>query len=62
MSDRLSPRTAPRRRAATLLAVLALSASAALLSACNTVAGAGQDVSATGRAVTTTSDRVRSGL
>ena len=52
----------PRYRAAVLLAVLALSASAAVLSACNTVAGAGQDVSATGRAVTNTSDRVRQGL
>lgn len=40
------------RRSMALLAVLALSASAGLLSACNTVAGAGEDVSATGRAVT----------
>ena len=49
-------------RGVALLAVLALSASAALLSACGTVAGAGQDVSATGHAVTNTADKVKSGL
>ena len=32
------------------------------LSACNTVAGAGQDVSATGRAVTGGAEKVKSGL
>ena len=50
------------RRSVALLAVLALSASAALLSACNTVAGAGQDVSSTGRAVTNGAQDIKSGL
>jgi predicted small secreted protein len=36
----------------TLLAVLILSAAAPLLSACNTVAGAGQDIGAGAAAVT----------
>ncbi len=50
------------RRSMALLAVLALSASAALLSACNTVAGAGQDVSSTGHAVTRGAEGIKSGL
>jgi entericidin B len=50
------------RRSMALLAVLALSASAALLSACNTLAGAGQDVSSTGNAVTNGAEKVKSGL
>lgn len=50
------------RRSVALLAVLALSASAALLSACNTVAGAGQDVSATGNAVSNGAEKIRSGM
>lgn len=50
------------RRSVALLAVLALSASAALLSACNTVAGAGEDVSATGHAVSHGAEKVKSGL
>ena len=50
------------RRSMALLAVLALSASTALLSACNTVAGAGQDVSSTGHAVTRGAEDVKSGL
>ncbi len=54
--------TRKSRRSATLLAVLALSASAGLLSACNTVAGAGQDVSSTGHAVTRGAQDVKSGL
>lgn len=45
-----------------LAAALALlSASSIFLTGCNTVAGAGQDVSAAGRAVTNSSDRVRTG-
>ncbi len=44
-----------------LLALLLLSVAAAL-SACNTTAGAGQDVSAAGHAVTTTADKVKQGL
>ena len=42
--------------ALTLLAVLGL---APLLSACNTVAGAGQDVSATGHAVTNGAEKLK---
>lgn len=34
--------------------ILAVSAAALMVSACNTIAGAGQDVSAVGRAVTNT--------
>ena len=39
-----------------------LTSTVALLSACNTTAGVGQDVSATGHAVTNTADKVKSGL
>ena len=45
-----------------LLVALALAALAPMLSACNTTAGVGQDVSATGRAVTRGADSVRQGL
>jgi predicted small secreted protein len=45
----------------TLFTVL-LTCACGLLSACNTTAGVGQDVSATGRAVSTTADKVKSGL
>jgi predicted small secreted protein len=41
------------------LAIITLIASAGLLSACNTTAGAGQDVSATGHAITNTADKVK---
>ena len=41
---------------------LVLSALAPMLAACNTTAGAGQDVSAAGRAVTRTADEVKKGL
>ncbi len=48
---------------ARLLLTLTLMAGAAtVLSACNTTAGAGQDVSATGRAVTRGADDVKSHL
>ena len=43
------------------LAIL-LAALAPMLAACNTAAGVGQDVSATGRAVTRGADTVKSGL
>ena len=46
----------------TLLALLILAAAAPLLSACNTTAGAGQDISATGNAVTRGADSVKRGL
>ena len=45
-----------------LLLALALAALAPMLSACNTTAGVGEDVSATGRAVTRGADKVRQGL
>jgi len=56
------PQARKSRRSMALLALLALSASAGSLSACNTVSGAGQDVSATGRAVTRGAQDVKSGL
>ena len=45
-----------------LLNIVFLSGAIALLSACNTTAGVGQDVSATGRAVTNTAEKAKSGL
>ncbi len=45
-----------------LLLALALVALAPMLSACNTTAGAGEDLSATGRAVTRGADKVQKGL
>ena len=45
-----------------LVVTLALSAIAPLLAACNTTAGAGQDMSAAGRAVTRSANEVRQGL
>jgi predicted small secreted protein len=47
---------------AAALAVLTLIGAAALLSACNTTAGVGQDVSATGRAVTNGAQDVKKQL
>ncbi|MBS0332391.1 MAG: entericidin A/B family lipoprotein [Proteobacteria bacterium] len=41
------------------LIVLAAAASALLVASCNTVAGAGKDVEAAGRAVTKTADDVK---
>ena len=41
---------------------LAMAALAPMLAACNTTAGAGQDVSAAGRAVTRSADDVKKGL
>ena len=51
---------APTIRA--VLIALALAAAAPTLSACNTAAGAGQDVSAAGRAVTRSANEVKQGL
>jgi predicted small secreted protein len=52
-----------RRRAATaFLTLFVLASAATALSACNTTAGVGQDVSATGRAVTNSAEKVKSGL
>ena len=45
-----------------VLVALALASLSPLLAACNTTAGAGQDVSAAGRAVTRSADEVKRGL
>jgi predicted small secreted protein len=50
------------RAARSILALSLLVGASALLSACNTTAGVGQDVSATGHAVTDTAEKVKSGL
>lgn len=55
--------TSFRRRTATmLLTLLVLGAVGMTVSACNTTAGAGQDLSATGHAVTNSAQKVKSGL
>ncbi len=51
-----------RSSARALLIALALAAMAPMLSACNTTAGAGQDLGAAGRAVTNSADKVKNGL
>lgn len=56
----MKPTKSPSARA--VLLVLALASLAPMLAACNTTAGAGKDVSATGRAVTRTADDVKKGL
>jgi predicted small secreted protein len=45
-----------------LLALLVLAGASAMLGACNTTAGIGQDVSATGKAVTNSAEKVKQGL
>jgi predicted small secreted protein len=45
-----------------LLTVFVLAGAATLLGGCNTTAGVGQDVSATGRAVTNSAEKVKQGL
>ena len=45
-----------------ILVAVTLATLAPMLSACNTTAGAGQDVSAAGRAVTRTATDVKQGL
>jgi predicted small secreted protein len=42
---------------AILLSILLLSGAASLLSACNTTAGAGKDISATGDAITDSAEK-----
>lgn len=51
-----------RHAARALVLALALAALAPALSACNTTAGAGQDLNAAGRAVTNSAEKVKSGL
>ena len=48
-----------QRLAGLLLLVLAVTGAGSILSACNTVAGAGQDVSTVGNAVTTGANQTR---
>ncbi len=45
-----------------VLNLVLLSGATALLSACNTTAGVGQDVSAAGHAVTNSAEKVKSGM
>jgi predicted small secreted protein len=47
------------RQIAAVLALLAMIGSTVLLTACNTVAGAGQDVSATGQAVSNGAQKLK---
>jgi predicted small secreted protein len=51
-----------RGAARTILAMSLLVGASAMLSACNTTAGVGKDVSATGNAVTNTADKAKQGL
>ena len=48
--------------AGSLLVVFVLAGAATTLSACNTTAGVGEDVSATGHAVTNSAEKVKQGL
>jgi entericidin B len=45
-----------------LLSTLVLLGGTAMLAGCNTTAGLGQDVSATGKAVTNSAEKVKQGL
>ena len=45
------------KKLTTALALLSLTAAAPLLSACHTTAGAGQDISATGKAIEKSADK-----
>ena len=51
-----------RSFAIVLLNLVVLSGAATLLSACNTTAGVGQDVSAAGHAVTNSAEKAKSGM
>ena len=51
-----------RRSIRAVLFAFALASLAPVLSACNTTAGAGQDLGAAGRAVTNSADKVKNGL
>jgi predicted small secreted protein len=51
-----------RSPAIILLNLVVLWGAAALLSACNTTAGAGQDVSAAGHAVTNSAEKIKSDM
>ncbi len=58
----LSQDTAARNRRAGLLGLAVLFVAGLMLSGCNTTAGAGQDVKATGAAVTRGADAVKDKL
>ncbi len=51
-----------RGAARTILALTLLAGASAMLTACNTTAGAGQDVSAAGHAVTSTADKAKNAM
>lgn len=51
-----------RRSAAAIVTALLLAGAATMLSACNTLAGAGQDVSATGHAITGGADATKQAI
>jgi predicted small secreted protein len=51
-----------RSIASILFGLVLLIGAAVLLNACNTTAGAGQDVSAVGNAVTNSAEKVKSGI
>jgi entericidin B len=57
-----SARSGARRTAGVLLTLVVAAGAVTLLSACNTTSGLGKDVSATGRAVTDSAERVKEGL
>lgn len=50
------------RIAASMLSVFVLACAVFSLSACNTTAGVGQDISATGHALTNSADKVKQGM
>jgi predicted small secreted protein len=50
------------KRAVSLAALIAVLAGSTVLGACSTTAGAGQDLSSTGHAITNSADKVKSGL
>ncbi len=63
LEDEMPKSKSLRSRAATvLLALSVLGGLGMTVTACNTTAGAGEDVSATGHAVTNTAEKVKSGL
>jgi entericidin B len=51
-----------RRSAVALVTALVLAGAVTMLSACNTVAGAGQDISATGHAVTGGAEKTKQAM
>jgi len=51
-----------RRGLLSVLLTMSILGAVTMLSACNTTAGLGQDVSATGKAVTNSAEKVKQGL